>query len=508
MKIKSISKEKITTPSFEDVREWYEKHLHPDANKYDDHSVYEKVYHQGNWCGIFQCTSGGAQKLFQNAKPESIVDIAVLTSIYRPGPLAAKVDQIYLDAKNNGKKFDWGHPLFEKVLGETYNCLIFQESVMALAEHVGGFPKEKCDDVRRAIMKRDLSKGDAAIKEAKKMEDEFVSGAMKNGVPEETARKAYQNILWFAGYGFNRAHAVAYAIDSYMCAWLSTHYEPEWLCTYLESMSANSEDRSKAFSEVKNLGYTIKSVDINQSGSEWTALPNKILVQSFGTIKGVGEAAINEIMLQRPYNTIEDLLWKTDGSWKHSKFNKRVFESLIKTFSFDSMNIVGEDKLFKNYKQMYWVIIEHYDQLKKKNGKELFYKLVKESQDIEDWSFNEKIEMQLELIGDINVLDYINPNTLQKLKEKGVESLSETDFDESPNKICWFLVMSSKETKTKNGKQYVQLTIVGLDGKQHKVFAWNIINSEDVPCGRAYIAELEKTQFGLTLRGKKIKELA
>ena len=282
---------------------------------------------------VHNCTSGGAQKLFTEAKPKSIIDIAVLTSIYRPGPLAAKVDKIYLDAKNHGKKFDWGHPLFETVLGETYNCLsgdtkiltddgeiridqikvgqslptlneltgelvndtviavvengikelyeieteigllkitgehkvltesrgwievknltledkiltpkssaiiksikkilaekvydiqtkqhnfianghivhnclIFQESVMSLAEHIGGFPKEKCDDVRRAIMKRDLSKGDAAIKEAQKMEDDFVSGAAAKGIPESTARKAYQNILWFAGYGFNKS---------------------------------------------------------------------------------------------------------------------------------------------------------------------------------------------------------------------------------------------------------------------------------------------------------------
>lgn len=123
MKIKSISKEKIDSPTFEDVREWYEKHLHPDANTYDDQSVYENVYHNGAFAGIFQCSSRGAQKLFTEAKPTSIIDIAVLTSIYRPGPLAAKVDKIYLDAKNHGKKFDWGHPLFEKVLGETYNCL-------------------------------------------------------------------------------------------------------------------------------------------------------------------------------------------------------------------------------------------------------------------------------------------------------------------------------------------------------------------------------------------------
>lgn len=305
----------------------------------------------------------------------------------------------------------------------------------------------------------------------------------------------------------SNSHAVAYAIDSYMCAWLLTHYEDEWLCTYLESMSANSEDRSRAFAEVKSLGYSIKGVDINQSGRIWTSLPNKILVQSFGTLKGVGDVAINEIMLQRPYRGIEDLLWKSDGTWKHSKFNKRVFESLIKTFSLDSMEIVGEGKLFKNYRQLHWVVIEHYDQLKKKNGKELLNGLIKESADIEDWTFNEKIEMQLDLIGDINVLDYTNSGTIQKLKDKGVESLSETDFEESNRKICWFLALAAKAAKTKNGKDYSQLTIAGIDGKQQRVFAWGIIDPNDVPCGRTYIAELEKTQFGLSLQGKKIKEL-
>jgi hypothetical protein len=172
------------------------------------------------------------------------------------------------------------------------------------------------------------------------------------------------------------------------------------------------------------------------------------------------------------------------------------------------MDIVGEDKLFKNYKQMHWVIVEHYDQLKKKNGKETFYKLVKESSDMEDWTFNEKIEMQLDLIGDINVLDYINPETLQKLNDKGIESLSETDFEENNCKIAWFLLMSAKHAKTKNGKSYTQLLISGIDGKQHRVFAWGIQDPSEILCGKAYIAELEKSQFGLSLKGKKIKELA
>lgn len=205
-------REGIKNPTFDDVRKWYEQHLHPDVNDYNDQKVFEYVYHEGRFAGVFQLTSSGAQRLFRAAKPRSVVDIAVLTSIYRPGPLAAKVDKLYLEARQ-GKKYDWGHPLFEKVLGATDNLLIFQESVMDLAEHVGGFPKDQCDNVRRAIMKRDLSKGDSAIAEAKRMEDDFVAGATKNGVPEETSRKAYQNILWFAGYGFNKSLYFLQTID-------------------------------------------------------------------------------------------------------------------------------------------------------------------------------------------------------------------------------------------------------------------------------------------------------
>ena len=210
MKIKTIKE--VEKPTFNDVRDWYNKNIHPDANDYNDQHVYKNVYHEGRFAGVFQLTSTGAQKLFVAAKPNSIVDIAVLTSIYRPGPLAANVDKLYLKSKA-GEKYEWGHPLFEKVLGSTSNLLIFQESVMDLAEHVGGFPKDQCDNVRRAIMKRDLSKGDAAKTEAKRLEDDFVTGAVKNGVPETTARKAYQNILWFAGYGFNKTLYTHQMID-------------------------------------------------------------------------------------------------------------------------------------------------------------------------------------------------------------------------------------------------------------------------------------------------------
>jgi hypothetical protein len=152
---------------------------------------------------VHNCTGEGAQQLFMKAKPKSITDIAVLTSIFRPGPLAAKVDEIYLEAKNNGKFFDWGDKRVNELMKNTHGCLIFQEQVLLLAEKMAGFPKEQCDEVRRAIMKRSISGGEAAKQQSQKMRDDFVKGSVKNGFDEKTANNVYDKILVYAGYGFN-----------------------------------------------------------------------------------------------------------------------------------------------------------------------------------------------------------------------------------------------------------------------------------------------------------------
>jgi DNA polymerase-3 subunit alpha len=155
-----------------------------------------------NGIAVHNCTGRGAQQLFMKAKPKSIVDIAALTSIYRPGPLAAKVDDLWL--KHACEHYDWGHPLINETLKETRGLLIFQEGVMSLANKVAGFPLEKCDEVRRAIMKRSIAGGEAAKKKTKELEDSIVDGAVKNGVPRNIAEKMYETITWMSGYGFNK----------------------------------------------------------------------------------------------------------------------------------------------------------------------------------------------------------------------------------------------------------------------------------------------------------------
>jgi DNA polymerase III alpha subunit len=503
-----LQKNGVANPTFAQVREWYEKHLHPDVNDYDDQDVYEYVYHKGKFAGIFQLTSQGAQRLFKKAKPTSILDIAVLTSIYRPGPLAAKVDDIYLKAKQ-GEKFDWGHPLFEKVLGKTYNCLIFQEDVMQLAEVIGQFPKDQCDNVRRAIMKRDLSKGESAIKEAKALEDKFVEGAVAQGILEQTARKAYQNILWFAGYGFNRAHAIAYAIDSYMCAWLLYHHEEQWLSAYIESMSKNPEDKARAFGEAKALGYNIVPIDVNYASAGWSVLPGKKFMPSLLSCKGLGETAAEELMQNRPFTSIEQMLWNEDGTWRLSKFNKKALDALIRVGAFASLDCVGEGKLFDSYHHMHEVIVENMDFIKKSSkkdphlGRKTFFELARALSPMPEWSRKEQAENQVEVLGSLDVTSMLEPEVMERLFNKGVKAVDEwTQKD-----FYWFCVMDAVPKKTKTGKNYLLLRVAGTVGKEYRMNVWGWDGIKEFPPLSVFLAEVDKNDFGLSTTAWRCKGL-
>ena len=164
-------------------------------------------YHNyiANGLVVHNCTSAGAQKLFQKAKPRSIVDIATLTSIYRPGPLAANVDKLYLKARNSGEDYQWPDKRITELLKETHGTIIFQEQIMMLAEKCAGFPPEECDEVRRAIMKRSISGGEEAKKKAEETRTSFVEGCIKNNYTREVADDLYDKILFFAGYGFGKS---------------------------------------------------------------------------------------------------------------------------------------------------------------------------------------------------------------------------------------------------------------------------------------------------------------
>jgi len=452
------------------------------------------------------CTEKHTQRFMTEFRPSSVQDLSVATAIYRPGPLAAKADQLYIKRKRGLEKVEADHPAIEKVLGRTYYLPIFQEQIMSLAHELAGMSLDDCDRLRKAILKRSVTGEGKNKSESQILEEMFIDGAEKNGYPRKKAVDLFNEIRGFASYAFNESHSVAYAFCSYQTAWLMTYYEPEWLCAYIESMIGDPESRGQALSEVKSFGYKIGKIDINLSDSSWMIGPDgKTFVPSFRSVKGVGDVAIAEIKQNRSYSSIEDLLWKSDESWRHSKFNKRVLENLIKVEAFDSMGIVGENKLFKNYKQMHICLIENYDKLKKKGGKEFLSKIINETNDTEDWTSVEKVTLYKELVGDINVDIVVAPEVQEYLLKKGVSSIEEAPVGKS---LVWFVLSGTKPAKTKNGKPYLMLFALGASGKQFKIFLWGADPSRvDLALNSSYLAEVEKNDFGFSSRLNTLRKL-
>jgi DNA polymerase-3 subunit alpha len=499
------------TPSFDEIKAYYNAHLHPDVLDFDDPKVYEYVFHSGRWAGVFQFTQRPTQRFCAQCKPSNVTDLAAITSIWRPGPLAGKMHELYVDAKFN-KPYDWGHPLLNETLADTYGLLIFQEQIMLLANKVAGYDLAKCDEVRRAILKRSLATGESAKKEARELEDSFVKGCVGNGVPESIARKLYANILAWGGYGFNKAHATGYAMISYQCAYLMTYFEEEWLCSYLESMSRSEDNKAKAFSEIRSLGYQIVPIDINHASFGWTILDGKRFMPSFLTCKDVGSAAVEEIVRERPYEKIQDVLWDEQGDWKHSKFNSKALAALIRIGAFQSLDCIGDDDehLFDSYAHMYEVIINHLNDIKKHPVKEPlkgmneFYKLSRELKgQIEPWDRRQLAEHSIKHFGSIDVMNLIDPTVLQVFQQKGISSIDE--YDDAG--IYWFCITKTTPKKTKNGKHYLLLEAQGPGGKTHKIYMWGWDGHRQFESYAVCFAELKQSDFGFGTQMSKLREL-
>ena len=498
-----LKKQGNLDPTFAEIREWYQRNMDPKVMDLEDQEVYENVYHKGRFAGVFQCTQKGAQKLFQRAKPRSIIDIATLTSIYRPGPLSAKVDRIYINAKQNPDTVDYGHPLIKQVLEPSYGCIVFQEQAMALCNVVAGIPKLELNKIRK-MMKPGGSSGEN-VEKAKALKERFISGAMQNGVQRSIAEGLYEKILYFAGYGFNASHAVSYAINSYYCAWLLTHYEEEWVTAYLEAVSSNPKKLSKALSEVKSLGYSVSRVDINKSDRTWVCTDNKTLVPSFSSCKGIGDAAVQEILTQRPYESIVDLLWNEDGSWKHSKLNKRAVAVLIQLRAFES---VEWEQHFSSYKHFHDVVIENWNDLRKSTkrdpyrGQNILKELLLEDAP-DEWTMEELAGNSFNLLGTVNVELLLPEKLLESLEDRGVRSIDDWDAED----IYWGLCVGALPKKTKKGKFYLLLEVLGTSGKKHRIFCWNPPEGSTIKPYSVVAMQLNNGDFGFSTNWRKVIEL-
>lgn len=222
----------IATPTFEDIKKYYNDNLHPEKINLDDQGVYEHIFQEGNFCGTFQFTSKNAQKFCMLAKPKNIIDIAAITSIFRPGPLSANVHENYILAKNNPESIKYAHPLIKEVTQETHGFIVFQEQLSMLAHKLGkNISLDEGNELRKVLTKKGTGK-EAQVK--LKLYQKFIDGCVEKGLTEENGIDLWKTMEFFSGYGFNLSHAICYSIISYQCAYLFHHHPAEWLASYLD----------------------------------------------------------------------------------------------------------------------------------------------------------------------------------------------------------------------------------------------------------------------------------
>jgi DNA polymerase-3 subunit alpha len=322
----------IENPTFAEVKKYYDENLHPDVINLDDKEVFKNIFQAGKWMGIFQFTEKGAQNLAKRVQPNSIIDISAITSIYRPGPLSAGVDKAYVEAVRDPLSVKYENEIVEEITRETRGFLIFQEQIALLAHRLGkGINLDDANLLRKLLTKKGLD----ASKQAKKEEilHKFVEGCIEKGMSKRSAEDMWQKFEYFSGYGFNKSHAVAYSMVSYQCAWLATYYNAEWACAFLDK---EPESRKEAAINIaKSWGYKIIPLNINTSGRRWTAQDETTLIAPLTTIKGLGDAAIDEIIEKRPFASVEQLLF--DGGVVARKLNKKALDALCRAGAMHSL---------------------------------------------------------------------------------------------------------------------------------------------------------------------------
>ncbi len=456
----------IEEPTFAQVKEYYNKNLHPDTIDFDNQEVWEEVFHKGKWAGIFQMTNGGAQRFCQEAQPTSLLDFAAVTAIFRPGPLSAKAHSLYVANKSNPSQVHYEHPIIKEVLGETYGLLVFQEQLAMLAHKLGdNITLDEGNLLRKVLTK----KGTGKDKVKDNLYNKFVKGCNNHGLSEEVAKNLWAKMEFFSGYGFNLSHAVSYGAVSFQCAWLSYYYPAEWMAAFLDK----------------------EPPSINKSGRVWEIGDDgKTLIQPLAGIKGLGDSAIDQIIDNRPFESVEDFLF--NENIVYSKLNKKALDVLVRSQSLTELM----DERFTGLRH-FWSAVAVDRPRKEKNLIENIEMYAPEG----DFSEEEKIEHFASLTGIFPIHEIMPQEIQDNLMNRGCPPISEYDPD---LQLVWFIPREVKVKKTKNGKEYWIIHTTDSNAHDARIRCWGVKENDRISLNKVYVANLEYNEkWGFSTRSIK-----
>jgi len=294
----------------------------------DDAKAYD-LLNKANTVGVFQLESGGMRDLCRKFQISSIEHITALIALYRPGPMDLIPE--FIKRRHGEVKIEYEHPLLEPISSETYGILVYQEQVMQAAQRLAGYTLGAADVLRRAMGKK-------KVEEMEKQADKFIKGcAEKNKIPRAQAEKIFSLLVKFAGYGFNKSHAAAYAIVSYQTAYLKANYPVEFLSAMMTNDMSDTTKLGVLINEARTFGVEVLPPDVNESRVAFApAREGTVIRFGLAAIKGVGEAAVQTTLNARNeggnFNSLAELCERVDGR----SLGRKVLEALIKSGACDT----------------------------------------------------------------------------------------------------------------------------------------------------------------------------
>ena len=423
----------------------------------DDKETY-KLLQSAQTAGVFQLESSGMKDLLRRYKPDQFKDIINIIAFYRPGPMGAEQKESILKRRHKLEETTYMHKKLEPILKDTYGHIIYQEQVMQIANVIGGFKVSEADTLRKAMSNKNEKIMD-------KYQPKFIEGALKEGMKKEEAYELYDKIAQFAGYGFNKSHATAYAMLSYYTAYLKTHHPLEFMSSIINAYLGNIKDVVLFIEEAKSMNIPILPPDINKSDFKVTVEGDSLRL-GLGVIKNVGENAVKEIISNRKqasFQNIHDFLVNSMSG----AVNKKCIESLIKAGAFDSLG-TPRDTLFENLE-----ILMQSAQSKNRDHENGMISLFGES-DGSEWKnllvSAKTWDKETLLNNEREVLEfYLSGHPLEKEKElyisimsQSMEQILELQTD-APVTVVGIITQVSKK-KAKSGKMYANFKIFTLEG--------------------------------------------
>ena len=475
LKTLSIIKEAI-----ENVRQTTGQELDIAHISLEDPATY-KLYCEGRTTGTFQFESAGMQKYLKELQPSKFEDLIAMNALYRPGPM----DYIpsFIARKQGREEIKYDIPIMERYLKDTYGITVYQEQVMLLSRLLANFTRGESDALRKAMGKKLIDK-------MNHLKGKFMAGGQANGHKEETLNKIWADWEKFASYAFNKSHATCYSWVAYQTAYLKANFPSEYMAAVLSRSLSNIVDITKFMDECKAMGISVLGPDVNESLLKFSVDKQKNIRFGMGAVKGVGEAAVLNIIEERkkngPYKNVFDFVERVNLS----NCNKKNIESLALAGAFDNLGLQREQIYAENAKgEPFMDVLVRYGnkfQADKANaantlfGADEFVAIAKpEIPPCERWSDLERLNKEKELVG-----IYLSAHPLDEYRvileyvcNTGVIELNDRENLQGKEITMGGIVTGFREGTTKNGKPFGILKLEDFTGSgEIPLFGQDYIN--------------------------------